>query len=1020
MKRRSIDKSAWRTARWCIALSLFTLALGMRANALPADSVRLAVKDLRETFGVDYPEGDHYLEALVEAPDEAMLTALAREALLANPLLDFDSLLVVRRSEKQLGLSMNWESNSTLPRSGYDNEIVELDLSGRRSLRTVFRPEGGAFVGDVDLDFDGSRMLVSMTDSEGRWRVWELSAQGENLQPLPLIEEADVDNYDACYLPGGDVIFCSTATFTGVPCVTGSSHVCNLYRWYRAENRVRRLTFEQDHNWCPTVLDDGRVMYLRWEYTDIPHFVSRILFQMNPDGTEQRARYGSNSYWPNAMFYARPIPGKASQFAAIVGGHHDVPRMGELVLFDAALGHQETEGVVQRIPGRGETVEAVIRDDLVKATWPKFLHPYPLSEKYFLVSAKLNEKSTWGVYLADAFDNLTLIHEEKGYALFEPLPLRSRPTPPIIPERVDDGEDATIYMADVYTGPGLAGVPQGTVKALRVFTYHFSYRGMGGQINRVGLDGPWDVKRIMGTVPVEADGSAFFSVPANTPISVQPLDGDGRAVQLMRSWMTAMPGETLSCVGCHERPGEAVPSRATIAAQRPPSRITPWHGPTRGFSFNREVQPVLDANCVTCHDGGDVAPDFRALPMVHPEAKGQAYRNGTRFPPAYLALRAFVRPPTIESDIHLLPPYEFHASTAPLARMLEAGHQGIDLDDEAWDRLITWIDLGAPAHGTWHEIVGEEKVMHYRDRRRDFMIAHAQGRGENPEAIGAPAQVAASPRKTAPEVAMTPIVSAASHTAETRRIDLGQGIALELQRIPAGQLGLETFDHAFWMGRCEITNAQFAQFDPKHDSRLEHGDFLQFSVEERGFPLNADEQPVVRVTWQQAMAFCAWLSEATGEAFTLPTETQWEYACRAGATTPMHYGAPETDFTPFANLADARYQAIGDYEPWRLPVGAIYPWRPAIVSLDDGHRVSAPVGSFAPNPWGLHDMHGNAAEWCNGTETQKIVRGGAWSDRPQDATVTTRQTYPPWQPVYNVGFRVILSDAPETSRLAKK
>ncbi|MCP4452914.1 MAG: formylglycine-generating enzyme family protein, partial [Planctomycetes bacterium] len=395
-------------------------------------------------------------------------------------------------------------------------------------------------MGDVDLDFDGEHLLFSMPGSNGRWGIFQIDAHGQSLTQLPLIQEPDVDNYDACYLPNGNIIFNSTAPFVGVPCVTGSSHVTNLYLLTRPEDSIRRLTFEQDHDWCPTVLNNGRVLYLRWEYSDIPHFVSRILFDMNPDGTGQREFYGSNSYWPNAMFFARPIPNSSTQFVAVVGGHHDVPRMGELVLFDVAQGRQEANGAIQRLPGYGKKVIPKILDGLVKDSWPKFLHPYPLSEKYIITACQPTAQSNWGIYLVDVFDNLLLIKEVPEYALLEPMPFRPTPRPLEVPEKVDTSrQDAVVYLMDVHAGPGLKDVPRGTVKQLRLFTYHFAYHGMGGQTNRVGYDGPWDIKRIMGTVPVEADGSAMFRVPANTPISVQPLDEEGKAIQLMRSWFTA-------------------------------------------------------------------------------------------------------------------------------------------------------------------------------------------------------------------------------------------------------------------------------------------------------------------------------------------------------------------------------------------------------------------------------------------------------------------------------------------------
>ena len=167
-----------------------------------------------------------------------------------------------------------------------------------------------------------------------------------------------------------------------------------------------------------------------------------------------------------------------------------------------------------------------------------------------------------------------------------------------------------MFITDIYQGPGLQGVPRGTVKKLRVIEYYFSRRGFGGLYGTLGLDGPWDVKRILGTVPVEADGSAFFKIPANSPLSLQPLDEKGQALQLMRSWFVGMPGEAVSCAGCHESQDEVSlePARAwPPGSARSPSN--PWHGPARGFSFVREVQPVLDRYCVSCHDGERTAPD---------------------------------------------------------------------------------------------------------------------------------------------------------------------------------------------------------------------------------------------------------------------------------------------------------------------------------------------------------------------------------------------------------------------------
>jgi len=754
----------------------------------------------------------------------------------------------------------------------------------------------------------------------------------------------------------------------------------------------------------------------------------------------------------------------------IVTGHH-VGRVGELVIFDPARGRHETEGVVQRIPGRGQEVEPLIEDKLTEHSWPKFIHPYPLSEKYFITACKPTPDSLWGIYLVDTFDNMVLIKEEERHVLLEPIPYRRTRRPPVISDRTDsDRDDATVYMSDVYAGPGLEGIPRGSVKNLRVFTYHFGYQKIAGINHRVGTDGPWEVKRVLGTVPVRDDGSAFFRVPAKTPISVQPLDENGRALALMRSWMTAMPGETLSCVGCHEDHNSSPPA-PPIATRYEPLAIEPWHGPVRGFSFRREVQPVLDKYCVSCHDGsqrddgqvvanlrGDRStliayrPDDPQPQLFEDKSTAELMESFTAiFQPSYLTLREYVRVGGLESDLHLLPPMEFHANTNELVQMLEKGHQNVELDHEAWDRLTTWIDLNAPCHGTWSEftrISGNQ-----REKRCELRKLYA-GVDEDAEIVSEFEMPKIEPviPKPTEKAEIMPVecddwpfdFREAGHRQSAAdpamfSVELADRVAIELARIPAGSFVMGdpageiderpqtavAVDSDFWISRHEITNRQYAQFDPEHDSRFEHRTSWIFSEEYLGWPLDGPDQPVVRVSWDRAMAFCGWLSEKTGKTFTLPTEAQWEYACRAGSEAPLSYGDRDTDFSQFGNMADRTMRELA-YQAWR-------PKPPDLVPRDDrfsdGVLVTADVGKYLPNAWGLYDMHGNAAEWTRSAyrpypylendgrndpspPDERVVRGGSWRDRPKRCRSSFRLSYPPYQRVHNVGFRVICESAP--------
>ncbi|MCC7375798.1 MAG: SUMF1/EgtB/PvdO family nonheme iron enzyme [Verrucomicrobiales bacterium] len=1044
-------------------------------------ALRLAIQDLAATFGERYPRASEWLRELETLREDLTseaaerrararrsLEQLRRDALVTfNPWIDFKRLLLVRRGDASpdLGLPRNWESNSTLPKRGYDDALCALELGGTdQPLTTLYRPDRDVFIGDVDLHFDAQRLLFSSVDEKGRWQVYEWGMEG-TARPLTG-EQPDVDSYDACYLPDGRILFTSTASFIGVPCVYGGSHVANLYRMDPDGRNIRQLCFDQEHDWCPTLLNNGRVMYTRWEYADTPHSNTRLLFHMNPDGTEQMEFLGSNSYWPNSFFYARPIPGHPTRVIAVVGGHHDNPRMGELVLFDAALDRREAGPAVQRFPGHGRKVEAIIKDGLTLDSWPKFLHPYPVSDKHFLVSCKPNPDAPWGIYLTDVFDNLVPLAQQPDAALFEPIPLRPAPKPPVIVDKVNlERKDAVVVVQDIYRGEGLRGVPRGTVKALRVLTYHFAYQGMGGLLGVVGAEGPWDIKRVLGTVPVYPDGSACFRIPANTPVAVQPLDAQGQALQLMRSWMTGMPGEVVQCVGCHERQNTAPPSQPAMALSQPPAEITPWHGPTRGFSYAREVQPVVDRYCVECHDGNPrenraATFDLRGTEKIKDWTSvtpGNGGVHAGKFSVGYFELSRHVRRPGIESDYHVLTPLEFHAETTDLVQLLRKGHYGVQLDPESWDRLITWIDLNCPYHGTWGEEIDDPGTQ--RERRRDLLKRYA-GVEDDPEAVPATArpQFAGGQTRTVarevapppPKVEGWPFDAAEAQRRQkaaapgTRRsVDLGDGLSLEFVLIPAGDFVMGnakersarrvSVARAFWMGTLEIDNRTYERFDPRHDSRVEDKNAYQFGI--HGYPANQSVQPVVRVSWNEAMAFCDWASSKAGARCSLPTEAQWEYACRAGSAADFFFGDRDADFSPWANLADAKLSEFAS-DPYTVDTPLKNPtkyddWIPKETRFNDGALIAVAPGRYRPNPWGLHDMHGNVSEWTRSAfipaeaggeaanpnpgprDDRRVVRGGSWRDLPSRATASFRIGYAAWQRVYNVGFRVVMAFDPE-------
>ena len=1078
------------------------LGIQERLSFFDAEAVRLAYADMKKMSGFESERYEKFILGFEKeiqdsrrelyAGDRSAGARLnqvfetAQDMLLANPLLHNKKIMATRRHfgerarqnmSGSLGVApSNFQNNSEIgnPRRGWDNEFIELACkSGKWESRVLYKPEPGMIVSDPEVHFGGEKVLYSSIGTNNRWHLFELNLKtGETRQVTPESYK-DFDSFDGCYTPDGKIVFCATATFLGLPCTNGGNKMCGLFLFDPETGKTRQLTYDQDSNWEPVITNNGQVMYQRWEYADIPHSNSRIIFTMNPDGTTQQALYGSNSYFPTALFGARPIPGKGSAFVGVVGGHHSVSRSGRLMVFDPAVGNKEADGVVAEIPRRGEKVLPVVRDRLPDGIWPQFLHPYPLNDTYFLVSAKLSPASLWGLYLVDVFNNMTLISEEEGCAILEPQVLEARKFPPVIPNRVVEGEkQATIYLQDIYFGDGLKGIPKGTVKKLRIGSYHFSPYTQGGLLGTIGMDGPWDIKRILGTVDVEEDGSVMFSVPANVPIFIQPLDAEGKALQLMRSWFTAMPGETLSCLGCHEDRRSVPRPQVRIASKKQPQPIKPWLGKERGFSFRHEVQPVLDRACVGCHN--ENRPDLPYLKgdrWINDWRSGISGRAGTgyggHFTLAYANLHRYVRRPGIESDIHMLVPMDVHADQTELMRMLNKGHHNVRLSQEEIERLACWIDFNAPFHGRRSDIPDYDKARKWVELKKTYA-----------EMLGAPTidydylpelktdvvaelpsqqKIAAGEKQLSgwpfyhPEKGVNQAYGAHNRQMGGNRnyqmeIPVSGKISIQLVKIPAGEflMGSERavdempvtrteIEKPFWLARFEVTNELYALFDPEHDSREEHRHGYQFG--RKGYPLNKPEQPVVRVSWQEAMAFCAWLSEKTGKKFTLPTEAQWEWACRAGSATPFYFGEMGSDFTRFANLGDIRLRdfaactAFKFYESTKIldNPNKYDDWIPRDTVYDDGGFVSEPVGRYRPNPWDLFDMHGNVAEWTRTAyapypyreddgrndlegKEMRVTRGGSWYDRPFRATSSFRQPYREYQKVFNVGFRVIMEE----------
>ena len=407
---------------------------------------------------------------------------------------------------------------------GNDTKIVALSGFADEAVAeaVLFDPPGRGSIHAMDLHWDAGRAVFSHVPANTNvWRLYEADLRtgaGTALLPDAFAHEAD----DCCYLPDDKVVFTSDAAEQGLPCESGRWRMTNMYRLDPATKAIMRLTYDQDSDWYPSVLNDGRIQYVRWEYCDISHYFSRIVMTMRPDGTRQMGFYGSNGYWPNHFGSPLAIPGDNGKFVCIATGHH-TPKSGKIALFDANRARAEASGCVQLVPGWGKTPKDRVMDRLYQGDYPTALTPYPLGTtpqdgagKYFLCAMKPSKTALWGIYLVDVFDNVTLLMEEEGTERTEPIAWRAQKRPPGLPDtRRENVGDCTVYVGDIHEGPGLKNVPRGTVKSVRLFAYHYGFNHAASH-EGMGVESSWDAKYVLGTAPVDERGTVFFTAPVNT------------------------------------------------------------------------------------------------------------------------------------------------------------------------------------------------------------------------------------------------------------------------------------------------------------------------------------------------------------------------------------------------------------------------------------------------------------------------------------------------------------------------
>ncbi len=526
------------------------------------------------------------------------------------------------------------------------------------------------------------------------------------------------DDFDPAPLPDGGVAFMSTRRGGFARC-NNAWEPCASYTLHRMDadgGNIRTLSAHETSEWHPSVMNDGRLVYIRWDYVDRSAANFHGLWTSNPDGSAVAALFGNYTMRINACYQPRPIP-ESSKMLFLAGAHHaDVG--GSLLLLDPQrMGFDSQTG-----EDRLEATEALTPEICFpeSAGWPKsyFHSPWPLSEDCFLVSFSFDplpgmssgegKDTRTGLYYFDRFGNLELLYSDTNMSCMYPIPLRPRTAASAVASVLDAGlgDEGEFLMSDVRRS--FFPMPEGRpIRELRVFQILPKPPPHAANDPRIGHANAENARMLLGTVPVETDGSAYFRAPAGKPLYFQAVDESGRAVQGMRSAVYLQPGERRACVGCHEPPGSVAANRPVSAMRRAPSRIERGPEGSRPFSFTLLVQPILDRHCVRCHDGQD-GPGKSKLALL-----GEPEKPFTR---SYQNLKPFLRwyewggASISQIATH---PGQIGADASPLAAILDDATHRPELKwtEEERRRIYLWLDANVPFYGTYSH---EEQIVQLR------------------------------------------------------------------------------------------------------------------------------------------------------------------------------------------------------------------------------------------------------------------------------------------------------------------
>jgi hypothetical protein len=688
----------------------------LKGGEAPVDQVspaplRSHIEELRQMHGARYSQADVHLKRLadIERQRESggevknALVTLQREVLLH----DVGSFVALQRHEIDSSHVYTYHNEGFRPGGG----VYVIGATAPNEVRQLVASPRGEIL-DCDLSYDGQTVLFSWREAETEgYHLWTVGVDGSGLKQLTKGEWHD---YNGCWLPDGGIGFVSTRNAQFAYC--WNSPVGVVHRMNADGSGTQRLSANYLNDFTPYPLEDGRLIYSRWEYVDKPAIPIQSLWTINPDGTGLAGYYGNRTISPGTFMEARSIPGTPLIISTMTG--HNGPARGAIGVIDRRHGFNSQEAIWNITP---DVPVPGVREGNGNFDGRKlYSTPVPLDGTRFLVSAR---GPVWVRNLSGTCQSTALKAPQGELRWFCAQPIRPRARPPVLAESAqpENGRPDSAYVAlqDVYQGLE-PYVHRGEVKKLRVVRempktvrIHPDKRAFGFQFPVISAGATYAGKDVLGEVDVAEDGSAYFEVPPGLPIYFIALDAQGRAVQRMRSFTHLMPGEVQGCVGCHVSREEVAPTLGLAQSlRRAPQKLQEPEWGKGGFDYARVVQPVLDQYCSKCHSGpmpkgkvdlsGDPTDYFNV--SYETLARGRKQWGEAQWDSPFVSWI-----PTyngFETNILEVRPKAWGSPQSKLADVILAKHPDsegkprVEMDEASRRRVLAWIDLNVPYYGS--------------------------------------------------------------------------------------------------------------------------------------------------------------------------------------------------------------------------------------------------------------------------------------------------------------------------------